>query len=66
MIEVVVVYDRTEEKWFVTEGHKDISSHRLKQRAEKEGRRYAKNHRPAEFVVETKSGDVSYTQVYEQ
>lgn len=65
MIEVIVVYDPSAEKWFVMDGHQDVSGHRLKQRAEKEGRAYAKANRPSEFVVENKSGNVSYTQFYE-
>lgn len=66
MIEVVVAYDATDEKWYVMDGHHDVSSHRLKQRAEKEGRKYAKANRPSEFTVENKAGRVSYTQFYEE
>ena len=64
---VTVTYDPTQRSpWIVVVNGFDESHHRLKHAAEKEGRRLAKRNRPSEFVVETKSGNVTYTQRYER
>lgn len=64
MNRIEIAYVPQREKWLVLANDFEESSHRLKQAAEKEGRKIAKRNRPAHFVVKRKSGDVSYTQRY--
>lgn len=64
MNRVEIVFHRERGKWLVVANDFEESSHRLKQQAEKEGRKIAKNNRPAHFVVKRKDGEVSYTQRY--
>lgn len=64
MNRIEIVYNAQRGKWLVMVNNFEESSHRLKQAAEKEGRKIAKRNRPSNFVVKRKAGGVSYTQRY--
>lgn len=62
--EIRVSFSNSRDKWCVSMDNDVYSTHSLKQRAEKKGRSVAKSNQPSRFVVERKSGGVSYTQFY--
>lgn len=65
MTEVTVAWSQERQRWVVVDAGEPISTHELKQGAEKEGRRYAKTVRPSTLVIENKQGRISYSQNYE-
>lgn len=68
MITVEVVYEpveRSNEPWLVVNNNQRSGRHKLKQSAEKDARKQAKNSRPSQLVIRRKDGDVSYMQRYD-
>lgn len=65
MADVTVAWSRERQRWEVYDGREPVSTHELKQAAEKEGRRYAKSQRPSTLRIENKAGRVSYMQEYQ-
>lgn len=62
---VTVAWSQDRQRWVVYDDGDPVSTHELKQGAEKEGRRYAKSVRPSSLDIENKVGRVSYSQRYE-
>lgn len=65
MPEVTVAWSQDRQRWVVYDNGEAVSTHELKQGAEKEGRRYAKSMRPSTLVIQNKQGRTSYSQNYE-
>lgn len=65
MAEVTVAWSQDRQRWVVYDNGEPVSTHELKQGAEKEGRRYAKSVRPSTLVIQNKQGRTSYSQNYE-
>lgn len=61
---IVVGFKESRDRWLVLLNGEVRSQHKKKQQAEKEGRRAAKGNKPSKFVVQRKSGGVSYNQFY--
>lgn len=61
---VTVLWNDRVELWSVVKNGRVTSRHRLKQTAEKEGRKEAKSSKPSKYVIERKDGGVSYQQLY--
>lgn len=64
MTDVTVAWSQERQRWVVYENNTGVSTHELKQAAEKEGRRFAKSRRPSTLRIENKAGRVSYMQEY--
>lgn len=65
MTEVTVAWSKDRQRWVVYQDGSPVSTHELKQSAEKEGRRHAKSVRPSTLVIQNKQGRPSYSQNYD-